>query len=198
MFTTRPRQRQSTAEPWYLAWSRYLAHTTQHIPEHASTHLPTAWQTCSWLCLSSAVLGNGLQVCAPWLILPEGTGTGWHTKLRALGNIGKAGQSPCGGKQYCSAAIWTEPRQVKAGARKASGTKAELVYLQIKGQCWPRVSASQNGIDCSCTTNGQNCLRPLHSSMWQLGYGSRNRGLSPCQKPSIWAGENAGKGLWKV
>lgn len=47
-----------------------------------------------------------------------------------MGNTEEAGQSLHSEKQDCSAAIRAEPRQK---AKKASGTRAKLVYLQVKG-----------------------------------------------------------------
>lgn len=62
------------------------------------------------------------------------------------------------GNRIAQQQIRAEPRQEAAAAKKASGTKAEFIYLQVKGTKTrsPMVAYSV------CTTKGQSSLSPLH------------------------------------
>lgn len=93
-------------DPEQVPGTHHPACSWMRIHPPASWGLPgrpahgSAWAVLSWA--MALRQENKHTACAPWLILPEGTGTYWHTKLSALGNTGEPAWEV---KQDCSAAI---------------------------------------------------------------------------------------------
>lgn len=133
------------------------------------------------------------------VIIPE------HTKLSATGSTEEAGQSLYGGKQDCSAAIRAEHRHEEAAAKKASGTKAELVYLLVKGtksrgpiMAYSISLLKGNGLLLHHEQAEQSkSLHPFLCDSWIM---ASVTGLRPFSSPEacILAEDSAGRRLWML